>query len=158
MIWRKYNNLFGLGQYAWIKHENENGYNIFIELTDRSGSESGGRSWGPSELSQCRKIIPSVSNGEREIERERERGERESREREKGKGAAKETKQVHLTIYKRILNNSKKKKKYNTLLGHTSLYFINWAHPFMVNDFTKLWITFFLPLLPNFKTLPCLIA
>ena len=52
---------------------------------------------------------------EKERQRERERGERESREREKGKGAAKETKQVHLTIYKRIRNNSKKKKK-NTIL------------------------------------------
>lgn len=60
---------------------------------------------------------------ERELEREKEREEREKveRERERGKGAAKETKQVLLTIYKRIRNNSKKK---NTILcwGHTSLY------------------------------------
>lgn len=59
---------------------------------------------------------------ERELEREKEREEREKVERERGKGAAKETKQVLLTIYKRIRNNSKKKK--NTILcwGHTSLY------------------------------------
>lgn len=122
MIWKKYNNLFGLGQYAWIKHENENGYNIFVELTDRSGSESGGRSWVPSELSQCRKINPSVSNGERERVREgeRERGKRESREREREeKGQQKKPNKyslLYINEYEIIV-----KKKIQYFVGGTPL-------------------------------------
>ena len=73
-----------------------------------------------------------------ERKKERERAKRESRERETGKGAAKETKQVHLTIYKRIRHNSKKKKKIQYFVGAHLFVFIKWAHPFMVNDFTKL--------------------
>lgn len=75
---------------------------------------------------------------ERVREGERERGKRESREREREEKGQQKKPNKYSLLYINEYEIIVKKKKYNTLLGAHLFVFINWAHPFMVNGFTKL--------------------
>ena len=74
-----------------------------------------------------------------ERKRERERAKRESREREtEEKGQQKKPNKFTLLYINEYDIIVKKKKKIQYFVGAHLFVFIKWAHPFMVNDFTKL--------------------
>lgn len=73
-----------------------------------------------------------------ERKKERERAKRESREREtEEKGQQKKPNKFTL-LYINEYDIIVKKKKIQYFVGAHLFVFIKWAHPFMVNDFTKL--------------------